>query len=75
MRMTVACGRISAHHVDVAASGNIPQMRAFPAREHDGKRLIVVGAVATLEFHCVHGTAPNGIRHMRLVSIGGFRGG
>src|SRR5579864_8265678 len=50
-------------------------MRAFSAREHDGKRLVIVGTVSALEFHCVHDTAPNGIRHMRLVSIGCFRGG
>ena len=55
MSVAVTGGRIGTHHVDIAPSGNIPQIGPFSAREHHGKRFVIVGAVAALEFHWVHG--------------------
>src|SRR5215470_2476981 len=59
MAVAVARRRIGAHHVDVAPPGGIPQMRALPARQHDGKRRVIIGAVAPLELDGVHGTSPH----------------
>src|SRR6185312_14016704 len=63
-RMTVAmaCRGIGAPHVEVAPAGRVPQMRALPAREHDGERLVVVSAVPVLQIDGFHHTPPHNSR-------------
>src|SRR5258708_30024481 len=72
MGMAVAYGRIGAHHIDVAAPGCVPHVSALTAREHDGKRFIIVSAVPALKFHCVHGHNSNRLDRLYL-GIGGDR--
>ena len=55
MAVTVAHRRIGAHHVDVAAALDVPQLRALAARQHDRQRIVIVGRVAVLECDGVHG--------------------
>src|SRR5260370_42100849 len=59
MSVAVARRRIGAHHVGVAPAVRVPQMRALAARQHDGKRRIVVRAIAALQLDRVHGTSPH----------------
>ncbi len=47
--MAVTDGRVRAHHVEVLLTGLVPHENAFAVREHDGKRMIVVRAIARLE--------------------------
>ena len=56
MGMAVARRRIGAHHVDVAPPGGIPEVRALPAREHDGQRRVIGRAVAGLQLDRLHDT-------------------
>ena len=46
MGVTKTHRRIGAHHVDVAPSFHVPQMRAFASRENDRQRLVVPRAVS-----------------------------
>src|SRR5260370_29221227 len=59
MAVAVARRRVGAYHVGVAPPGGIPKVRAFPARQQDGKRSVIMGAVAPLELDGVHGTSPH----------------
>ena len=47
--VTVTDGRIRAHHIEVFLTRFVPYENALAVREHDGKRVIVVRAVARLE--------------------------
>ena len=57
VRVAVACGRIRAHHIDVAATVGIPEKCASAAGQNDRQRCIVMGAVAAFQFDRVHDAA------------------
>ena len=54
-RVAVARRRIGAHHVDVAPAGDVPQIGAFAARQHDRQRRVVGGAHAIFQCDEIHG--------------------
>ena len=54
MRVAVTDGRIGAHHIDIAPSLHIAKIGAFAARQHDGKRIIIVSAIISRISRCVH---------------------
>ena len=56
MRVAVACGRVGAHHIDIAAARYIKQVRAFAAGQHDRQRIVIVCAVTALGVHRLHDT-------------------
>ena len=80
MAMTVTCRRVGAHHVDVATALDVPQIRAFAPRQHDGKRRIVVSGEFILEFDGGHGghshvdrPLPSGLSSIQILYGGDFQ--
>ena len=70
MAVAEAHGRVGRHHVEVAAAGVIPQVGALAARQHDGQRQVVVGAVAVFERDRRGFAAETGVRRAGVHVLG-----